>query len=99
VCPSDRRLARQTPGGLGQQLRKLEDSLSNAGCVRVETHRVGRKRTRMIYLATLDPAVCGDVAANASMKSVSSADNADSVCTESTDVRRALELAIASVIR
>ncbi|WP_158764340.1 hypothetical protein [Terricaulis silvestris] len=86
--PNDRRLAGQTPGGLGQHLSKLHPKLMQAGCVEVEMARVGHNRTRMIFLTRLDQKACADAAI--ALRNAGSADEADSVCAESTDVKRAL---------
>lgn len=88
--PGDRRLGRQTPAGLGQHVNKLQSALSDAGCVRVETDRVGHNRTRMIYLTTVDAKACAEAAVEAQVKRTRAADG---------DVEHALGLAIASVVR
>lgn len=96
--PNDRRLAAQTPGGLGQHLSKLQAVLSNAACVQVETERVGHNRTRMIYLTVLDPKVCADVAAG-SIKPAGSAGDADEDHADSDEIKRTLSMVIKSVVR
>jgi hypothetical protein len=92
--PNDRRLAVQTAGGLGQRLSGLGATLSNAGLVLVENERVGRRRTRMIYLTAIDPAACAVMSTPHA-----GADNADSVGAETAKVERALGLAIAEAMR
>ncbi|MBX3429727.1 MAG: hypothetical protein KF779_09110 [Hyphomonadaceae bacterium] len=99
LFPNDRRLAVQTPSGMGQVLSGLKAALSNAGLVLVETERVGHSRTRTIYLTTLDVVACAVMGANASEKLGIDTDKADRVRAESAEIERALELAIAKTIQ
>lgn len=95
--PGDRRLARQTPGGLGQHLSKLTAAFSAAGCISIETERVGHNRSRMMYLKTLDQEACADIAMEVS-PALARADDADKVHPDSDHLAQMLMSAIRSVV-
>jgi hypothetical protein len=97
--PTDRRLAVQSAGGLGQHLSKLKSTLSSAGLVQLETDRVGHNRTRTIYLTTIDRTACAELSSNVGSKSSVDADAADEVLGDAGKIECALNLAIASVVR
>lgn len=90
LYPNDRRLAVQTPNGLGQRLSKLRPIFAEAGLIEIVTERVGHERTRMIFLTSLDQSACENAAADF-------ADNADNVRAKSEDAERAFKLAVASL--